>query len=129
MSDDIKYPGQGGWGEAYANLHKEQREEIGKTVPNFNELTSAETERLALLAEEMGECIQVIGKILRHGYESHNPLDEDSLHNRAYLEKEIGDVELIIFLMAEANDINRNAADRSRIEKGNKIGRWLHHQD
>ncbi len=96
---------------------------------NFNELTPAETERLATLAEEMGECIQIIGKILRHGYESRNPLDEACLHNRAYLEKEIGDVELIIFLMAEANDINRNAVDRSRIEKGNKIVKWLHHQD
>jgi len=97
-------------------------------MKNFNELTPAETERLALLAEEMGECLQVIGKILRHGYESRNPLDEESLHNRAYLEKEIGDVELIIFLMAEANDINRNAVDRSRIEKGNNIVQWLHHQ-
>lgn len=96
---------------------------------NFNELTNAETERLALLAEEMGEVIQVIGKILRHGYESSNPLDENSLINRRYLEKEIGDVELAIFLLAEAHDINRNDVDRSRIEKGNKIGRWLHHQD
>lgn len=96
---------------------------------NFNELTPAETERLAILAEEMGEAIQVIGKILRHGYESHNPLLEDSLHNRAELEKEIGDVELIIYMMAEANDINRNAVDRNRIAKSKKIVKWLHHQN
>ena len=34
----------------------------------FNELSPAEVERLAILAEEMGEAIQVIGKVLRHGY-------------------------------------------------------------
>ena len=35
---------------------------------NFNQLTPAETERLAILAEECGEVIQAVGKILRHGY-------------------------------------------------------------
>lgn len=39
----------------------------------FNRLTPAEAERLALLAEECGEAIQAIGKILRHGYESNHP--------------------------------------------------------
>jgi hypothetical protein len=37
---------------------------------NFNGLAPAETERLALLLEELGEAQQAIGKILRHGYES-----------------------------------------------------------
>lgn len=58
---------------------------------NFNELTPAETERLAILAEEMGETIQVIGKILRHGYDSRNPLEgKTGWTNRANLEKELG---------------------------------------
>lgn len=38
-----------------------------------NNLTAAEQERLAILAEEMGEALQIIGKIIRHGYESYNP--------------------------------------------------------
>lgn len=96
---------------------------------NFNELTPAETERLGILSEEMAEVIQVIGKILRHGYESHNPLDENSLSNRENLEKEIGDVELAIYMMAEAADVYRNNIDKARIKKGKKIGMWLHHQD
>jgi len=29
---DAKYPGQGGMGEAYTNLHKEQRKENGTVV-------------------------------------------------------------------------------------------------
>ena len=96
---------------------------------NFNRLTPAETERLALLAEEMGECVQVIGKILRHGYDSSNPLLVNSETNRENLMKELGDVELIIYLMAEAKDIDRNCIDKRRIQKGKDIVRWLHHQN
>ena len=54
-----------------------------------NELTPAESERLALLSEEMGEAIQAIGKILRHGYESTGP--KTIVRNRTSLEKELGD--------------------------------------
>jgi hypothetical protein len=97
-------------------------------MKNFNQLTPAETERLALLAEEMSECIQVIGKILRHGYESRNPLDPTSETNREHLMKEMGDVELIIYLMDEAKDIDRNRVDTRRIQKGKDIRQWLHHQ-
>lgn len=43
----------------------------------FNELNPAQVELLALLAEEMGEAIQAIGKVLRHGYESYHPVTED----------------------------------------------------
>ncbi|MDJ0712582.1 MAG: hypothetical protein QNJ14_19525 [Woeseiaceae bacterium] len=38
-----------------------------------NYLDDHEAERLAILAEEAGELIQTIGKILRHGYDSYNP--------------------------------------------------------
>lgn len=98
-------------------------------MKNHNQLTPAETERLAILAEEMGECIQVIGKILRHGYDSRNPLMPLSETNRENLMKELGDVELAIYLMAEARDIDRNCIDRARIEKGKNITPWLHHQE
>lgn len=33
---DAKYPGQGGIGEAYANLHKERKEEIENIFPMWN---------------------------------------------------------------------------------------------
>lgn len=35
-----------------------------------NKLNDAQSERLALLLEELGEAQQAIGKILRHGYQS-----------------------------------------------------------
>jgi len=40
---------------------------------HFNGLSPAEAERLALLAEECGEVVQAVCKVLRHGYESTNP--------------------------------------------------------
>lgn len=43
---------------------------------HFNGLTPAEAERLAMLSEECGEVIQIIGKILRHGYDSYHPDDQ-----------------------------------------------------
>lgn len=61
-------------------------------MENYNKLSPEETERLAYLAEECGEVIQVIGKILRHGYESYNPFDEEKNSNRLLLHKELTNV-------------------------------------
>lgn len=93
---------------------------------NFNELTPAQTERLALLLEEMGEAQQVIGKILRHGYESTHP--DGGPTNRSLLETEIGHVEQAIFLMHEAEDLDPLAVFDSVDEKAKRVGRYLHHQ-
>jgi hypothetical protein len=53
-------------------------------MDHFNRLTPAEAERLALLLEELGEAQQIIGKILRHGYESYHP-DDPETTNRTLL--------------------------------------------
>jgi NTP pyrophosphatase (non-canonical NTP hydrolase) len=97
----------------------------------FNELTPAQHERLAVLAEEMGEAIQAIGKILRHGYESHNPdeivpEDERPATNRENLEKELGDVVFAINMLG--NDISHRAVGSRVLVKAEKIKRYLHHQ-
>lgn len=93
---------------------------------HFNRLTPAEAERLALLLEEMGEVQQVIGKILRHGYESTHP--DGGPTNRRLLETEIGHVEYAIFRMHEAGDMDPLAVLDAVEEKAEKIGRYLHHQ-
>ena len=36
MSNDDEYMGQGGMGEAYANIHKDRRKEIKKIFPMWN---------------------------------------------------------------------------------------------
>ena len=94
----------------------------------FNRLTEAEEERLALLAEECAEVIQVVGKILRHGYESRNPLLA-SPSNVELLQKEIGHVEYAIQLLDQAGDVSISAIMDAAQDKKRTIHRWLHHQD
>jgi NTP pyrophosphatase (non-canonical NTP hydrolase) len=94
---------------------------------HFNKLTEAEAERLALLMEEMGECQQVIGKILRHGYESKHP--KGGVTNRKLLEAEIGDVAFAIELMITSGDLSNTAIDEHTDAKGQRVIKYLHHQE
>lgn len=96
---------------------------------NIPDLTPAEYERLALLAEECGEVVQVIGKILRHGYESHSPLDPLRVPNRSLLQKECGDVLHVIDRMIDRGDIRKAEVERHRDNKAGTVVRYLHHQD
>jgi NTP pyrophosphatase (non-canonical NTP hydrolase) len=72
---------------------------------SFNGLTNAEAERLAMLAEEAGEIIQAVGKILRHGYQSTHPLDLHGPNNRDMLQEEIKELVAIASHMDECGDI------------------------
>ena len=96
-------------------------------MKKINDLTLEEEERLAILAEECGEVIQVIGKILRHGYDSSNPLLDVSPTNRQELEKELGDVELVISMMKSSNDVDGDAIQHRRKTKPAKMALWLHY--
>lgn len=94
-------------------------------IPN---LTPAQLERLALLAEELGEAQQAIGKILRHGYESHNPDAEDAGSNRQHLGRECGHVTAALDLLVAANDLEFMDIEGGRNAKHDKLYRWMHHQ-
>jgi NTP pyrophosphatase (non-canonical NTP hydrolase) len=102
----------------------------------FNKLSPAEAERLAILAEEAGEIVQAVGKILRHGYESYNPEDPRpnpatgmGPFNRHTLARELGDLDAICGLMAEAGDIDIERIKSASRQKRTKLKRWTHHQD
>ena len=97
-------------------------------MQHFNGLTPAEAERLALLMEEMAEAQQVIGKILRHGYESYNPLDSSHKTNRYLLTKELGHVRHAIIRICDSGDIDRANLNTEMQKKSESIERWLHHQ-
>lgn len=71
---------------------------------HFNKLTPAEAERLAMLAEECAEVIQIVGKILRHGYESHHP-ETPNVTNRDLLGKELIDLAAVEVEMIDRKDI------------------------
>ena len=96
----------------------------------FNQLTAAEDERLALLLEQLGESIQIIGKIQRHGYESYSP-DFPAPHgpsNRDRLVHELGDVLMAIDFLVSNDDIDyAELQDRVRV-KSVKVWNWLHEQ-
>ena len=93
-----------------------------------NELTDAEVERLSVLLEELGEAQQCIGKILRHGYESYNPVVNTGMTNRRELERELGDVREAIGMLCRAKDVNLQSVEMREEEKRRTIKRWLHQQ-
>jgi len=98
-------------------------------MEHFNKLTPTDTERLALLMEECGEVQQIIGKILRHGYESCHPDDKRKRTNRMLLEKELGHVEFAIRFMDENEDIDIDQITNFMKLKNMMIGQYLHHQE
>jgi NTP pyrophosphatase (non-canonical NTP hydrolase) len=94
----------------------------------FNQLTPGEAERLAYLGEELGEAIQAIGKILRHGYESRDPTKQDSKTNREQLEIELRDVMTATTLLVARREVNQYVimdVDSKLLE----IEKWLHYKD
>lgn len=68
--------------------------------------TSEEMERLALLAEECSEVIQMVGKIIRFGWNDLHPDYLEGPDNRQRLRAEVADVLAIIELMSEADDLS-----------------------
>lgn len=86
-------------------------------------LSKAETERLVLLAEECGEVIQAVSKILRHGFEACHPRDLNHT-NRAQLTNEIGDLLACIELHVHAGDVSNVYVAQTR--KLLRVGKYLH---
>jgi NTP pyrophosphatase (non-canonical NTP hydrolase) len=95
-------------------------------VEHFNKLSPAEAERLALLAEECGEVVQAIGKVLRHGFGSSHP--DGGPTNREALERECGDVHHAIWRLTRAGDIDGDVVLQRADEKAKSVMRYLHHQ-
>ena len=94
---------------------------------HFNRLTPSEAERLALLAEELGEAVQAIGKVLRHGYESSHPSGGPT--NREALERELGDVRHAMIRICLAGDLRKEAIHARAEAKAASVKKYLHHQD
>jgi NTP pyrophosphatase (non-canonical NTP hydrolase) len=95
----------------------------------FNQLTPAQAERLALLAEECGELIQAIGKVLRHGYESVNPFAPEMGTNRDMVERECGDVRYAMIALCEAGDLSKEVIHAQADCKRANVKQYMHHQE
>lgn len=93
---------------------------------HFNRLTPAQAERLAMLAEECGEVIQIIGKILRHGYDSHHPNDPRTT-NRELLGRELTDLLAVSASLARDKVPEGSLFDQD-MAWAKKL-RYAHHQE
>ena len=93
---------------------------------NFNALSPAQTERLAILSEELAEAVQAVSKIIRHGYSSYHP-QFPSVSNRLHLQDELGHVQNAIAMLVSAGDVDQAAIDAQRVHKSRSIKQYLHH--
>lgn len=96
-------------------------------IIHFNNLMPDEAERLAMLAEEAAEVIQIVGKIQRHGYESFHPVDPNT-SNRRLLERELLDLRAVIQEMDFNSDIDHCPDDVDLFEIWRRKLRFTHHQ-
>lgn len=92
-----------------------------------NRLTPAELERLAVLAEECAEVIQIVNKIIRHGYDSYWPEPDDT--NRKRLEEELGDLQLAVSLLQSNDDVSLEAIAERAYKKIDKLAKWTYYND
>lgn len=97
-------------------------------IEHFNKLSPAEAERLACLVEEAGEVLHAIGKIQRHGWESHNP-HSPILSNRQALMHEIADFVEIVDRMCVGGELSDAELD-NLVDRRHKVTtRYFHHQE
>ena len=94
---------------------------------HFNGLTPEEAELLALLSEECGEVVQIIGKIQRHGLASYHPAHPNGPNNRQMLNKELGDVAAAVALLNERFVVSNWMIQQARNEKLRALPKYLHH--
>lgn len=90
-------------------------------------LAPAEIERLAILAEECGEIVQAVGKVLRFGWQSQSPYGGKT--NRVQLEKEIGNLRAIVTLMLDAKDVRLGDVQSWQRAKRSAYEKWTLYQE
>ncbi len=100
-----------------------------KTVKPYNHLTLAQVERLAILSEELGEAVQAIGKVLRHGYGTRCPSAPLGPTSQDLLETELGDVLFAMSLLTDAKDLDCDAIDAAEKKKSQRSQLYFHHQE
>ena len=94
---------------------------------HFNKLKPDELERLALLMEDCSEVIHIIGKIIRHGYESTDPTKDDNATNRYLLQEEIGQLLWAVDEMIRLDDVDKGSIIYIRQNRKKKVLEYLHH--
>lgn len=102
-------------------MDRDDRNEVTKMVP-------AEEELLALLLEELGEVVHVVGKVLRHGFNSANPEASQPVMNRQMLISELGDVMAAQLMLVQAGLVGQDDVVAAAADKLRRVQKWLHHE-
>src|ERR1700681_3845803 len=82
---------------------------------------------MAILAEECGEVVQRVGKVLRHGLGSVNPYN--GVMNRESLEDELTDIMAVVDLLCRLDVLDWHRINDAMPPKFNRLARpgILHH--
>lgn len=90
-------------------------------MEHYNKLDPEIAELLAVLAEECGEVVQRVGKVLRHGVQSVSPYS--GLANKASLEDELTDVLAVADLLSRLGVIDWQRINDSLAGKFERLSR------
>lgn len=99
-------------------------DEVDRGILPMPQLFPIEIERLAILAEELGEAQQIVGKILRHGFYSHNPYKPLDGENYEMLERELGDIQAAVQMLSEVGPISPRKIELRKIDKLSRVKKW-----
>lgn len=93
-------------------------------APQF---TAQQYERIGILFEELGETLQALGKVQRHGFDSVNPFEVRAGTNLEQLEREIGHVFAAMQLLTEVTDLSLVRISGHCEDKKRNVQKWLHY--
>ena len=84
-------------------------------------------EALALLVEELGESVQAVGKILRHGLHTKHPRFPEGLDNSGRLAEELGHVAVAAALCVKYACMDPDALTDALNQKLDTVDKYLTH--
>ena len=90
------------------------------------ELSDAQRELFACLAEEAAEVVQAVGKILRHGLYSYGHGSGET--NQEVLAREIGDLEYVVKRLIDGRQVDAMSISTAKHEKAAKFLKYTHFQ-
>jgi NTP pyrophosphatase (non-canonical NTP hydrolase) len=92
-------------------------------------MNDSKRERLIMMAEECGEVVQMIGKVLRHGPENYHPADVDRVTNISLFREEVVDILAIYDMLIESGDILNKITQDEIIARKRKKLKYTYHQN
>lgn len=94
---------------------------MGSTV---TPVTAEQADRLLLLSEQLNDIQMVINRVLTNGYDAVDPV-RNVFTNKRLVEKEIGDMYAIVYLLRRRGDLNHGSIQKFKKHKIKRLARTL----